>query len=236
MNRRDTIIIATLVNAALVVVLFVTAKQTDKKHADSLLLNLPPKIIEAVPATTIVNKKQEKVENIEKSIVVPQKISKEELASDFAEKELIVKTTPQPVTTLKSPSQPSATEVSTPTEPKTQPNKEAYTTVIVKKGDFLERIAKANHTTVSVLMQLNDLSSTQLKIGQVIKVPVSDKQEEAKKARIALADDFYTVQEGDSPWTIALRNGIRLEDLLRMNDLDEQKARRLRPGDQLRIR
>lgn len=43
MNRRDTIIIATLVNAALVVVLFVTAKQTDKKHTDSLLLNLPLK-------------------------------------------------------------------------------------------------------------------------------------------------------------------------------------------------
>lgn len=235
MNRRDTIIIATLVNAALVVVLFVTARQTDKKHTDSLLPNVSPKIIESVPTTTIVDKKQEKIENVEKPVVVPQKISKEELASDFVEKELAVKTTPQPVATLKSPSQPAATEVSTP-EPKTQPNKEAYTTVIVKKGDFLERIAKANHTTVSVLMQLNDLSSTQLKIGQVIKVPVSDKQEETKKAKIALADDFYTVQEGDSPWTIALRHGIRLEDLLRMNDLDEQKARRLRPGDQLRIR
>ena len=72
MNRRDTIIIATLVNAALVVVLFVTAKQTDKKHADSLLINLPPNIIEDVPATTIVNKKQANAENIEKSIFVPQ--------------------------------------------------------------------------------------------------------------------------------------------------------------------
>lgn len=87
-------------------------------------------------------------------------------------------------------------------------------------------------------MQINDLSSTQLKIGQVLKVPVYDKQETTKnpQVKVASAEDFYTVQEGDSPWTIALRNRIRLEDLLKMNDLDEQKARKLRPGDQLRIR
>lgn len=234
MNRRDTIIVATLVNVVLVVVLFATAKQTDKKHMDSVLPMMPAKLVESVPIT-VSEKKQEKMEKNESPVVVsPKKISKEELASSFVEEELKVKSSP-PSPSKQAP-QPISVETTTSTEPKPQSDKEAYTTVIVKKGDFLERIARANHTTVSALMQLNDLSSTQLKIGQVIKVPVSDKQDDTKKAKIASADDYYTVQEGDSPWTIALRNGIRLEDLLKMNDLDEQKARRLRPGDQLRIK
>ncbi|SYX09324.1 D-gamma-glutamyl-meso-diaminopimelic acid endopeptidase CwlS precursor,membrane-bound lytic murein transglycosylase D,stage VI sporulation protein D,LysM domain [Chlamydia poikilotherma] len=238
MNRRDTIIIATLVNAVLVLVLFTTAKYADKKNTDVLLPPLPAKLVEVVPS---MEKAQEKVE---KPIVetVPQRVSKEELAAQFAEnKPVVVKAPPANNVPQTPPSVPITNPISH--EPKVQvvkeaPKKEAYATVIVKKGDFLERIAKANHTTVAVLMQINDLSSTQLKIGQVLKVPISDKQEETKKSqvKISTAEDFYTVQEGDSPWTIALRNHIRLEDLLRMNDLDEHKARRLRPGDQLRIR
>ncbi|QVE49393.1 LysM peptidoglycan-binding domain-containing protein [Chlamydia crocodili] len=242
MNRRDTIIIATLVNAVLVLVLFTTAKHSDKKNTDVLLPPLPAKLVEVVP--TSIEKAQEKIEKVEKPTVetVPQRVSKEELAVQFAEnKPVVVKTPPAPNVPQTTPSVPIVNPISH--EPKDQvvkeaPKKEAYATVIVKKGDFLERIAKANHTTVAILMQINDLSSTQLKIGQVLKVPVSDKQEEAKKpqVKVSSAEDFYTVQEGDSPWTIALRNHIRLEDLLRMNDLDEHKARKLRPGDQLRIR
>ncbi|ETR79672.1 Membrane-bound lytic murein transglycosylase D precursor [Chlamydia pneumoniae B21] len=56
------------------------------------------------------------------------------------------------------------------------------------------------------------------------------------QTQTANSENYYIVQEGDSPWTIALRNHIRLDDLLKMNDLDEYKARRLKPGDQLRIR
>ncbi|AUS60313.1 LysM domain-containing protein [Chlamydia abortus] len=242
MNRRDTIIIATLVNAVLVLVLFTTAKHADKKNADVLCPPLPTKLVEFVPPP--VEKVQEKVEKIEKPVVetVPQRVSKEELAVQFAEtKSVVVKAPPTPH--VPQTTSPAPVAPPTPPEPNTQvtketPKKEAYATVVVKKGDFLERIAKANHTTVAVLMQINDLSSTQLKIGQVLKVPVYDKQETTKnpQVKVASAEDFYTVQEGDSPWTIALRNRIRLEDLLKMNDLDEQKARKLRPGDQLRIR
>ncbi|WP_375793903.1 LysM peptidoglycan-binding domain-containing protein [Chlamydia sp. 12-01] len=242
MNRRDTIIIATLVNAVLVLVLFTTAKHADKKNMDALLPPLPAKLVEVVPAP--IEKVQEKVEKVEKPIVetIPQRVSKEELAVQFAEnKPVVVKTPPASSVPQTTPSTPIVNPISSESKnqiAKETSKKEAYATVIVKKGDFLERIAKANHTTVAVLMQTNDLSSTQLKIGQVLKVPVSDKQEEAKKPQVKVSstEDFYTVQEGDSPWTIALRNHIRLEDLLRMNDLDENKARKLRPGDQLRIR
>ncbi|WP_348663206.1 lytic transglycosylase [Chlamydia vaughanii] len=237
MNRRDTIIIATLVNAVLVLVLFTTAKHADKKNADVILPVLPTKLVEVVPTPI----ETSSLEKVEKPVVeiVPQKVSKEELASQFTEEKPVIVKTPQTPSVPQKTAQPSQI---TPTPPEPQvvkeAQKEAYATVIVKKGDFLERIAKANHTTVSALMQINDLSSTQLKIGQVIKVPICDSQEETKnpKVKVSSADDFYTVQEGDSPWAIALRNGIRLDDLLKMNDLDEQKARRLRPGDQLRIR
>ncbi|QXE26791.1 LysM peptidoglycan-binding domain-containing protein [Chlamydia buteonis] len=242
MNRRDTIIIATLVNAVLVLVLFTTAKHADKKNADVLCPPLPAKLVEFVPPPA--EKVQEKVEKIEKPVVeaVPQRVSKEELAVQFAEnKSVVVKVHPTP--NVPQTTSPVPVASPTPLEPNMQvaketPKKEVYATVVVKKGDFLERIAKANHTTVAVLMQINDLSSTQLKIGQVLKVPIYDKQETTKnpQVKVASAEDFYTVQEGDSPWTIALRNRIRLEDLLKMNDLDEQKARKLRPGDQLRIR
>ncbi|BAE80922.1 cell wall binding muramidase [Chlamydia felis Fe/C-56] len=242
MNRRDTIIIATLVNVVLVLVLFTTAKQADKKNADVLLPPLPTKLVEVVPPS--VEKVQEKVEKVEKPVIesVPQRVSKEEMAAQFSEnKPVVVKASPAP--TIPQITAPVPVANPAPAEPKVQvaketPKKEGYATVIVKKGDFLERIAKANHTTVAVLMQINDLSSTQLKIGQILRVPVSDKQEETKNPQVKVAkpEDFYTVQEGDSPWTIALRNHIRLEDLLKMNDLDEQKARKLRPGDQLRIR
>lgn len=116
------------------------------------------------------------------------------------------------------------------------PEKEEFSTVIVKKGDFLERIARSNHTTVSALMQLNDLSSTQLQIGQVLRVPKTNKTEKDLQVKTPNPEDYYVVKEGDSPWAIALSNGIRLDELLKLNGLDEQKARRLRPGDRLRIR
>ena len=85
-------------------------------------------------------------------------------------------------------------------------------------------------------MQLNDLSSTQLQIGQVLRVPKTQKPEKDLQVKTPNPEDFYIVKEGDSPWAIALSNGIRLDELLKLNGLDEQKARKIRPGDRLRIR
>lgn len=114
--------------------------------------------------------------------------------------------------------------------------------ITVKKGDFLEKIAKANNTTIASIMQANHMSSTQLKIGQVLKVPLLDGNKGDKRASLteltASQEEgvYYIVKEGDNPWMIASRNKINLEELLRLNGLDEQKAKRLRPGDKLKIR
>lgn len=113
--------------------------------------------------------------------------------------------------------------------------------VTVKRGDFLGKIASANGTTVEELVKLNDLRSTQLQIGQKIRVPMLDRIEPAKKpsgsADVAKEQDgFHTVQRGDSPWSIANRYNIELADILRLNNLDEESARNLRAGQRIRIR
>lgn len=43
----------------------------------------------------------------------------------------------------------------------------------VKSGDTLSRIAKAHKTTVQELQRLNNLSTTQIRVGQVLKLPQS---------------------------------------------------------------
>ncbi|NGX46548.1 MAG: hypothetical protein K940chlam2_01740, partial [Chlamydiae bacterium] len=45
-----------------------------------------------------------------------------------------------------------------------------------------------------------------------------------------------TVVSGDNPWTIAVKNRIKVDQLLKLNGLNEEKARCLKPGDRLRIR
>jgi LysM repeat protein len=123
------------------------------------------------------------------------------------------------------------------TKPKTE---EQFVHVTVKKGDFLEKIAKTNNTTIAAIVKANNLSSTQLKIGQVLKVPLSEREKPHQKPfpspSTSREGEYYTVKEGDNPWLIASRNKIQLEELLRLNGLDEQKAKRLRPGDKLKIR
>lgn len=102
--------------------------------------------------------------------------------------------------------------------------------VRVSPGDTLGKIAKTHHTTSQKLMTLNGLSDTFLRVGQVLKVPVNKAKE--KKARAF----YYIVKSGDNPWTIAMKHHIKVEELLKLNHLDEKTARRLKPGDKLRIR
>lgn len=249
MNRRNTMIIAAAVNAVLLAVLFITARHSEPEIEYSPKI-APIKILEPVP---IVEKASEKLEKKPEVIAKPAQIirnpvvskpvvSKAELAAQFADKNIT--SGKEPLASSQEPSlAPEVVEASAPEIPVVPAQsvdkvaeKETFSTVVVKKGDFLERIARANHTTVSALMQLNDLSSTQLQIGQVLRVPKTQKPEKDLQVKTPNPDDFYVVKEGDSPWAIALSNGIRLDELLKLNGLDEQKARKLRPGDRLRIR
>ncbi|NDD98681.1 LysM peptidoglycan-binding domain-containing protein [bacterium] len=98
--------------------------------------------------------------------------------------------------------------------------------IIVRAGDTLDKIARSYGLSVEEIMRTNHLIDSRLQIGQVLKLTKSSKKGQEK---------YYTVKNGDNPWTIAMKNQMKVDELLRLNNLDEEKAKRLKPGDQLRI-
>lgn len=84
-------------------------------------------------------------------------------------------------------------------------------TYVVKKGDSLWNIAQKYNTTVSELVSLNNLGTTVLKIGQVLKLPSSDTTNNN--------GNTYIVQSGDSLWLIANKFGISVNELKSYNNL-----------------
>lgn len=65
-----------------------------------------------------------------------------------------------------------------------------------------------------------------------LKPPIEEKIAPKKKEDV----EYYIVKSGDNPWTIAHKHHMQVEELLRLNNMDEVKAKRLRPGDRLRIK
>lgn len=228
MSRRDTIIIAVLINVGLLSILFATALNTDHEVASStrqiaygLSQSQAPqshKMVskkfsprrKVIPANTTEREKEPEAE-----VAVVKSSSVEAPKPLSAESEKV-----RPVSVF------------------TQPITKDYVEVTVKAGDNLDKLAKANGTSISKLRQLNQLDTSTLQIGQVLKVPKTQAvpQPVAKKMPVQADSKFYTVQKGDNPWAIARKHGVSLSELLSLNELDEEKARRLKPGDKLKIR
>ncbi|WP_213358330.1 lytic transglycosylase [Chlamydiifrater phoenicopteri] len=251
MNRRDTVIIAAVLNCALLGALFITAKRSEDKS-----LEIPASAFRA----PIVEVSSDPGESSTGGV-------KGELVRQFMEEPIVITKSPESSSEAQKTSSviqvqegqgKAASQTSGATAPvvsiskeltknpdlgvakkeaaSVQEQAEQLITIVVKKGDFLERIAKANGTTVNTIMKLNNLTSTQLKIGQLLKVPELKEERKINSVTVASSDDYYTVREGDSAWSVALRHKMKVTDLLKLNDLDEHSARRIKPGDQLRIR
>lgn len=217
MDRKKTILIAVLVNAGLLCVLLITALTVQEEVIPSA-----PLLGQATPALP---KMEERPLFTEMATAqAPQEIP---LPVIPAQTETVVKEEPivhslPPVTA--APEAPVAVAPAAPVRE-----------VAVKKGDSLEKIAKANHTTVDEIMKLNHLSSNLLRVGQVLKLP-SEKAVAATPQAKPVGVDYYTVKVGDNPWTIAMKHHMKVEELLRLNGLSQEKARKLKPGDRLRVR
>lgn len=242
MNRKDTILIAVLVNSALLVVLFVTAiKNSDKQELPmqnqpvERVVNLPPPALPKVEIKTaqgdeidqVLKEFAQKVEN--KTEQQPEAPPQQPAPVDFAKE-------------LQALTKAATVQIETPTQ-KLKADSH-YTEVTVKKGDVLERIARNNHTSVAQIMEINHLKSTNLNIGQKLKVP---KQKEVvatpaieeprvEKRSAPEAPEYYTIKTGDTPWSIAVKHRLKVDELLKMNNLTQEKAKHLKAGDQLRIK
>ena len=90
-------------------------------------------------------------------------------------------------------------------------NMEGY--YIVIKGDSLWSIASKNNTTVDNIKKLNNLSSNNLSVGQVLKLSYDSENEDIKESNI------YTVKKGDSLWLIANKYGTTVDELKNANNL-----------------
>ena len=88
-------------------------------------------------------------------------------------------------------------------------------TYIVKKGDSLYSIANKYNTTIDELKRINNLTSNILSIGQVLKLP-SDKVSDIEKEENTIS---YTVQKGDSLYSIAKKYNTTVDRLKQLNNL-----------------
>ncbi|MCH9613270.1 MAG: hypothetical protein SP1CHLAM54_02690 [Chlamydiia bacterium] len=205
MNRRDTIIIAVLINTALLVGLFFSAVKPEKTV--HIAKAAQPQVVKTKPQP---QPKQKQVS--------AKKKAKEPVVSKPVNEKKVDKTAQKYQEALK----------------KSKVLKE----VKVTKGDTLDKIAKNHKVSISALMKENQLTSSSLSIGQVLTIPEAKvvvrptPKAEPKKETA----EYYVVKSGDNPWTIARKNKMQVDELLRLNDMNEQKAKRLRVGDKLRIK
>jgi peptidoglycan DL-endopeptidase LytF len=225
MSRRDTIIIAVLLNAGLLIVLFATSLKSDKAEEEPSAITVlasneaEVKDIASQASVTpvVAPTTPDQVDKVIEHYVTPQVASSESENPNFLA-DLQATGTPAPTP---APEQIASPEVN-------------MKEVKVKKGDVLERIARQNHVSVSEIMKANKLTSTRLKIGQVLKIPSTSSPKTAS-ATPATGAQYYTIKAGDNPWTIAVKHHMKVEELLKLNNMDEQKARRLKAGDKIRI-
>lgn len=257
MTRRDIIIIAVLVNAGLLAILFMMAITTDEDKISepsevvSFIEEVKP--IEIQPYQTSENASTNPTDEVDLAIEAYKDPSNstpviidEDNALDLDQDDDMPIIDPQPV---EPEAEPAPVAPAKPVvKATTTTSKQKQVEVTVKRGDSLDKIARANGTTIKAIKQANDLKSDRLDIGQVLKVPVSTEKKSTTKTttttttkkadkQIAQSDSqYYTVKNGDNPWKIAKQFKIKVDDFLKLNDLNEEKARNLKVGDKVRVK
>jgi LysM repeat protein len=101
-------------------------------------------------------------------------------------------------------------------------NSNSKTIVTVKAGDSLSKIAQAKGTTIAALRSANNLSSDDLKLGQVLKIPGSKAVSSSNKTTTAKTQTVpasIKVQKGDNLSKIAKQYGVSIDKLRKLNNL-----------------
>ncbi len=123
--------------------------------------------------------------------------------------------------TLKIPSRGGVTPRSTACPP---PSAHAPERHVVRRGDSLWILAKRYGTTTEHIKALNNLTSTRLHIGQVLRIAGSGRNTSG-------GGRTYVVKKGDSPFKIAQQHNTSVNRLLRLNHLGPKTT--IYPGQTL---
>lgn len=93
----------------------------------------------------------------------------------------------------------------------TPPVTENYINYTVKRGDSLYSIANQYNTSVSDIKRINNLTSNNLSIGQILKLPNNTNNNTNTKT--------YTVQRGDNLYSIARKFNTTVNSIKSKNNL-----------------
>ena len=106
--------------------------------------------------------------------------------------------------------------------PNPVPDPENVITYAVRPGDTLWQLAKRYGTTVDAIKQASGITSDDLSIWQILRIPVSQNEQYF----------LYTVRPGDTLWLLANRFGTTVDAIRNLNGLSSDA---LRVGQVLRI-
>ena len=99
---------------------------------------------------------------------------------------------------------------------------------VVQKGDSLWSISSKLGVSVSDIKKINNLSSNNLSIGQVLIIPSKKSDDEESNAD----ENIYVVKKGDSLWLIAKNHNTSVDEIKRLNNLSSNT---LSIGQRLKI-
>lgn len=99
---------------------------------------------------------------------------------------------------------------------------------VVRKGDSLWTIANRFRTTIKAVQSLNQLESTNLQIGQALRISTHSAAHKKMKSKT------YTVLKGDSSYFIAQKHRMSLSQFLKLNKLTARST--IFPGQTLLVR
>lgn len=85
-----------------------------------------------------------------------------------------------------------------------------YNEYIIKENDTLSKIARDNNVSLEELASANDWEDLGLKVGQKIIIPTINDRPFI----------YYTVEKGDTLYSIADAYGLDAKDLARLNKMD----------------
>ena len=117
----------------------------------------------------------------------------------------------------------------------------ADTSYVVQKGDTLYSLSKKFQLTVGELRAANNLSESDvIKVGQKITIPEADigtaaalSSTNSKSISNSTKTKVYTVQKGDTLYSLARKNNISVADLMVLNNFDSSKV--IKIGEKIKI-